>query len=333
VADKYVNIPIFIPEYACPFQCVFCNQKKITNKSSIPSKDEIISIINQHLSSIDLNNTVVKLAFFGGSFTGIAIEEQIELLKIPQKYIESGEISGIRISTRPDYINQKILNLLKEYNVVNIELGAQSLDDGVLKKAGRGHSAQDVVDASELIKRNGFQLGLQMMTGLPGDSNEKALQTAKKIIELKADETRIYPTIVIKETALQKLYQIGKYKPQTLEEAIRISAKLYTLFKNNNVKVLRVGLYADENLSFDKDFVSGPIHPAFKEMVLSEIWRNKFDSEIPKTKNIFKILINPADLNHAIGYKSSNKKHFQSQFQKIKFEVDNSIEKGEFKCL
>jgi len=333
VADKYVNIPIFIPEYACPFQCVFCNQKKITNKSAIPSKEEIISIIDQHLSSIDLKKTEVKLAYFGGSFTGIPIEEQIELLKIPQKYIESGKISGIRISTRPDYINQEILNLLKEFNVVNIELGAQSLDDEVLKKAGRGHSAQDVEEASKLIKRNGFQLGLQMMTGLPGDNIEKALQTAKKIIELKADETRIYPTIVIKDTALHKHYESEKYKPQTLEEAVKISAKLYTLFKVNDVKILRIGLYAGENLSFDKDYIAGPIHQAFKEMVLSEVWREKFEIEASKTKNISKILINPSDLNHAIGYKSSNKIYLQNQFPKVRFEVDKSIEIGEFRCL
>ncbi len=191
--QKHYNIPIFIPELACPFQCVFCNQEKISGQQRIPDEKEIEQIIKEHLSSFRRTDRVVEVGFFGGSFTGIPIEEQEQYLRIVQPYIDQGEVNGIRLSTRPDYIDEEILNVLKKYRVTTIELGAQSMDDDVLKKSFRGHTAKQTEQAAKMILENGFELGLQMMIGLPGDTLEKSIKTATKIIEYGASNTRIYP--------------------------------------------------------------------------------------------------------------------------------------------
>ena len=228
---QHFNIPVFIPELACPFQCIYCNQQKISGRLKIPSPKEIDRIIIDHLNTISKNKSEIELAFFGGNFTGIPVNEQEEYLKLVQPYINSGQISGIRLSTRPDYINNKVLELLKKYNVKTIELGAQSLDDDVLKLSKRGHTAKDTERASEIILKAGFSLGLQMMIGLPGDTLGKSIFTAKKIIELGADNTRIYPALVIKDTKMEKMYAEGKYHPLSLEDAVRWSKELLLIFE------------------------------------------------------------------------------------------------------
>lgn len=327
--QKHVNIPVFIPELACPFQCVFCNQREITGENLLPGENEIRAKIDTHLKTIK-NDTKVQIAFFGGSFTGLDFNEQEKFLKISNEYFLKGKISGIRLSTRPDYIDKENLELLKKNNVSNIELGAQSLDDEVLKASGRGHTAKDVEIATKLIQDFGFKLGLQMMIGLPKDKRHKSIETANKIIQLKADETRIYPTIVVKNTALEKLHNAGNYNPLDLDEAVKLSAELYSLFNKNNVKVLRTGLYTDANIS--KNFIAGPVHGAFKELVLSEIWWNKFKNIKAESVSI-KLIVNIRDLNHAVGYSACNKKRLLEKFNKVEFELDNSLERGDFRCI
>lgn len=267
------------------------------------------------------------MAYFGGNFTGISIKEQEEFLKLIQPYIKKGRISGIRISTRPDYIEKEILDLLKKYNVSSIELGAQSLDDEVLIQSGRGHTLLDIVTASKLIIEAGFSLGLQMMIGLPGDTKEKSIYTAKKIIELGAENTRIYPTLVIKETQLENLYKAGKYVPLSLEEAVSWSKELLILFEQAKVKVLRLGLHPSEGLLSGTDLVAGPFHPSFRELVLTEIWADKLRSlkEIPGDQ--IEILVPPSQFNYAIGYNAKNKKMLEQNFKKVKFIRDESAEK------
>ena len=179
---RYYNIPIFIPELACPFQCIYCDQRKITGQSHFVNEAEIISTIDDYLETISREDCFIQLAFFGGTFTGLSIENQKQYLELVQPYIVSKQIQGIRISTRPDYITNDILRVLKQYNVTNIELGAQSLIDEVLEKVHRGHTFNDVKIASEMIINYGFTLGLQMMLGLPGDTKEYSLETAKRII-------------------------------------------------------------------------------------------------------------------------------------------------------
>ena len=329
---KHSNIPIFIPELACPHQCVFCNQQKISGTFSSPKPEEIVEIIEKYLATMSTEKRV-EIAFFGGSFTGISIDLQEQYLKIAHQYIQTKKVSGIRLSTRPDYIKQEILDLLKKYGVSTIELGAQSTNDDVLRKSGRGHNFESIKTASELILKNGFELGLQMMIGLPSDSLERTIQTANDIVNLGASSTRIYPTLVIKETALAKLYEKGNYSPLSLENAVLWTKEIVQRFEKNNVKILRVGLHPSEELSYEKSLVAGPYHIALNEMVMTEIWNDLLikrlkDWKIRRFEDL-KIFVNLQQLNYAIGYQQKNRKTLQNLGFKVKFVGDEKFEKYE----
>ena len=329
--QTHFNIPIFIPELACPFQCIFCNQSKISGQNKIPSKQEIIDKIDSHLSTIDTQNSDVRIAFFGGSFTALPIAHQIELLSIAQEYLQNNHIKGIRISTRPDYINAENLKILKEMGVTHIELGAQSLDDDVLLQSGRGHSVEDVKNASDLILKHGFVLGLQMMIGLPGDSRELAMKTAQLISQFGASETRIYPTLVIEGTNLHSLYQKEKYVPISLEVAVKITADLVVFFQEKKIKILRMGLHSSVDLELGKSLIAGPFHPHFKELVLSEIWKRRFEEYTFDTGyKAVEIFVSPLEINFAIGFKSSNRILLQKILPKIEFKTDDSLQTLDF---
>ena len=214
----------------CPFDCVFCDQRQITGQQNAQSDAEIAGKIEQYLATLPDENCKIEIGFFGGSFTGLKVTEQQRYLDLAKPWLKSGKISGIRLSTRPDYINDEILKMLKECGVTAIELGVQSMDDEVLRLAGRGHTADDVKKAAGKIKAAGFSLGLQMMTGLPGDSFDKSLKTAEEIVLLGADSTRIYPALVIRNTSLENIYRQGRYKPLTLDEAVDWCSRIVPLF-------------------------------------------------------------------------------------------------------
>lgn len=297
---KHYNIPIFLPELACPFRCVYCNQYSITGKAQPIGTDEVKSIIDKHLASFRQKERFVEVAFFGGNFTGLPEKLQDDYLAVVQPYLEKGLVNGIRCSTRPDYITTKRVKLLKKSGMLSIELGAQSTDDEILKKCHRGHTFNDIVNASETILSEGITLGLQMMIGLPFDSFEKDMRTAEDIVRLGAKETRIYPCITLKDTALERLYLAGKYQPLSLEDAVSQSAKIYRYFIENDVNVLRIGLHASEDLN-GAAYVAGPYHNNFAEMTLSRFWKSKIESgelkELPKDVSV----------NHIIGWKGENK--------------------------
>lgn len=323
---KHYNIPIFIPELACPNRCIYCNQRHISGQLQAVKPEEIRQIIEQHLATF-IHPSEVELAFFGGSFTGIDEKDMLTYLQIVQPYIEQGEIKSIRISTRPDYINEKILDILQQYNVKDIELGAQSLNEEVLAFAKRGHTVRDVENASQLIKSYGFSLGLQMMIGLPLDTVEKTKETAKKILELGAESTRIYPTLVINNTDLADLYRQNKYKALSLDEAVDWTTEIYKIFSQSSIKILRVGLHPSEALINGTELLAGPFHVSFKELVLTKIWQEKFEKLPINTKTI---LINPKEINYAIGYNSKNKQLLQKKFPYLKFISDSNVELGTF---
>lgn len=331
---KHYTIPIFIPELACPFQCVFCNQRKITGTALIPEDSDILNTIDSHLSSFKEKNRRVEVGFFGGSFTGIEFEQQEHYLSLIQAYLKSGEVSAIRISTRPDYISPLILQLLKKYGVQSIELGAQSFADEVLKQSLRGHTVQQTAAASKAILSEKFKLGLQMMIGLPGDSLPKAIKTAKRIIELGAHTTRIYPAVVIKDTAMHTWYEQGKYKPLSLEEAVIWTKEILPLFENAGVKVLRVGLHPSEGLLNGDELVAGPFHPSFKELVLTEIWGDLFKPLMKEKKSKGLLIQVPKGaLNAAIGYNARNKKEFLKFFTSIKFMEYENLKDKDFRVV
>ena len=314
---RFYNIPIFLPELACPFRCVYCNQYSITGKQKLPDIQEVKNTIENYLASFKEKDRFVEVAFFGGNFTGLPEKMQDEFLEVVQPYLEKGVIDGVRCSTRPDYIDEKRVKTLKNFGMRNIELGAQTTNDEILRKCGRGHSFKDIENASQIIVNEGITLGLQMMLGLPFDNFDYDMQTARDIVRLGAKETRIYPCIVVKDTELERLYHNGKYAPLTLDAAVEQSAALYEFFTENEVKVLRVGLHTSEDLNGDA-FVAGPYHKNFAEMVLSRLWGRKFDKIDEKSDNIV-IEVPENQLNHAIGYKGENKKKLQERYKKVTF--------------
>jgi len=320
---KHCNIPIFIPELACPHQCVFCNQEKISNTFTVPKPNEIGKIIESYLETIP-NNREINIAFFGGSFTGIPQNEMIAYLKEAFIYVKSGQVHGIRISTKPDYISEEILDILEKYGVTAIELGAQSTNDKVLVKSGRGHKFDAIENAAQLIRKRNFELGLQMMLGLPHDSLDLSIQTARDIVRLKANSTRIYPTIVVEGTVLERMYKKGQYKVLSLDEAVNWSKEVLKIFIKANIKVLRVGLHPSDELELGKSLVAGPIHPSFKEMVLSSLWHDVLIDNLNK-KGTSSIYVAGKQLNYAIGYKGINRTNLRTKGYDVKFIADASL--------
>lgn len=324
---KHFTIPVFIPGVACPHQCIFCDQKKISGRQKLPSAEKIKNIIEEHLKTISKENTLVEVGFFGGTFTGLSLKKQEEFLKAVAPFIDKGFVKSIRLSTRPDFINDEILELLKNNHVETIELGAQSLHDDILLACERGHTLDDVVKASKMVLDFGFHLGLQMMIGLPGDTLEKTKQTAEKIVELGADNTRIYPTLVVKGTKLEQLYYERKYIPLSIETAVNWTKELFKIFEKNNVNIIRVGLHPSEGLLKGDDLIAGPFHQSFRELVLTEIWNDLLLPLIKKYKDCEKIIINvpEKEYNYAIGYNAKNKKMLEKYFKKVSFKRDKSL--------
>ncbi len=295
------NISIFVPHIGCANMCSFCNQRHITGKNSAPKKQDVIDAVNIASKSKNYNPQNTEIAFFGGSFTAINRNYMLRLLKTAYQFVEKGIVSGIRISTRPDAIDDEILLLLKQYGVTSIELGAQSLNDDVLKLNNRGHSAQDVINSSKLIKEYGFSLGIQMMTGLYGDCDEYAINTAQEIIKLNPDTVRIYPTLVLKNTDLAALYIDKRYQPQNIDEAVSLCSKLLMMFNDANIKVIRLGLHSIENDSF----IAGPWHPAFSELCASHILLNKAKALLTENGS-YTLYVNSKSISKMIGQQKHN---------------------------
>lgn len=326
---KHSNIPIFIPELACPHQCIFCNQAKISGQQDIPNPEDIPAIIETYLSTMT-DGREIEVAFFGGSFTGLPLELQEQYLRQAFHYRRENKISGIRLSTRPDYISQSILDLLKRYGVTTIELGAQSTHDEVLLASGRGHKREAIWRASELILKNDFHLGLQMMIGLPQDSFERSSQTVEDIISLGADNTRIYPTLVIKGTQLAKIYELGRYTPLDLPTAVSWSKEFFLRFEKAGIKVLRVGLHPSEELDQEKSLLAGPYHRSFKELVMTEIWRDILMSSLAEMKNEkLTLIVHPSQINFVFGYEGQNKRIFQQKNLEVKVIGNSNLAKYE----
>lgn len=296
MSKKYYIIPIFVPHKGCPHDCIFCNQKKITGTMVDITPEDVNNQILEYMKTIDRDNSYVEISFFGGSFTGIPMDYQSCLLEPAYEALKEGTIDNIRLSTRPDYISDEILKNLKKYHVGVIELGVQSMDDKVLEIAERGHTRLDVIAASKLIREYDFSLGLQMMVGLPGDTVEKDLYTVDEIIKLEPDFVRIYPALVIKNTYMEYMYNNNLYSPLTLDKCIDICKKLYIKFTLHNVKIIRIGLQATENINIGKDIVAGPFHPSIREHVESSLLNDMLDYMLVKeflNSDKITILVNP----------------------------------------
>ncbi len=279
---NHINVALFVPDEGCPHRCSFCNQKTISGKSRPLTVSDIERAVETALASSECSDG--EIAFFGGSFTAIERGYMLSLLKKAREYVDKGLFKGIRISTRPDCIDAEILTLLKENKVTSIELGCQSMDDEVLLLNERGHTSSHIIEAARLIKSFGFEFGVQMMMGLYGDTKEKSLETARKLISLSPDTARIYPTVVLENTALASLYEKGKYTPQSTEEAAELCAELLLMFHKADIKVIRLGLHSGGNV--EEGFVAGAYHPAFRELAESRIYLKLIKDELEKLKII-----------------------------------------------
>lgn len=308
---RHVNIPIFIPHLGCPNQCVFCNQRTITGVEDF-NPESVKSIIDNALSTVK-PDTEVEIAFFGGSFTGIDYSLMCELLSIAHSYVADGRVSSIRCSTRPDYINEKILDTLKYYGVRTVELGLQSCDDTVLSATKRGHSFEDEIRAAKLICEYGIMLVGQMMIGLPGSTEQTERRTAEFIAECGATGARIYPTVVFYGTELCDMARRGVYTPISLDNAVKRSEKVFRIFLERGIEVIRIGLCASENLTGESSYYAGPNHAALGELVENEYYYNEIKKKITNinfdNKNCSRIVISVAKgaMSKAVGQHKRNK--------------------------
>ena len=302
---KHANIAVFVPHNGCPNQCSFCNQRTISGASEQPSPDDVALACEKAMQG-GCEGADVQLAFFGGSFTAIDRAYMLSLLEAAQPYIKSGFLNkGIRVSTRPDFINEEVLLLLENYGVRAIELGAQSMSDTVLSLNKRGHTAKDVENASKLIKSYGFELGLQMMTGLYGSDDADSIDTAKKFISLSPDTVRIYPTVVLPGTMLAELYLSGEYKVPSLDESVELCSHLLEMFDNADINVIRLGLHAQQDVC--EEYLAGGYHPALRELCEGEIYYRKMKNFLEdKPQGNYEITVASAEISKAVGQKKKN---------------------------
>ncbi len=329
---KHGNISVFVPLNGCPHQCSFCNQKSITGVKYQPMPEDVDEAVNAAFASKKKYD--YEIAFFGGSFTAINREYMVSLLESAYKYVKNGTVSGIRLSTRPDAVDREIMEILCRYGVTAVELGAQSMCDDVLQKNMRGHTSQDVRNASRLIKEYGVSLGLQMMTGLYGSSKEKDIYTANKIISLSPDTVRIYPTVTIKNTVLGDLFESGEYVPDTLEKSVDLCAFLLTMFMRNNIEVIRLGLHYSEEL--ERDMLSNNYHPAFKELCENKLMKDKFletAHSLGITGGNVLVFVSPSSVSKFVGQKRSNLKSLEELGFNIKTVQDKALTAYEIKVI
>lgn len=337
--NKDYVIPVFVPHLGCPNDCIFCNQRSISGQKKNITKKEAKETIEYYLDNIRDSEANKEIAFFGGSFTGIDVKIQEELLQLAFEYIQKGQVQSIRISTRPDYIDKEVLKRLKKYKVKTIELGVQSANDYILGRANRGHTFEDVKKASKLIKRYGFTLGHQMMVGLPESTQIDEINTAKALIKLKPKIVRIYPVLVVKGTKLEEEYNNDEYKPLTVMQAVETSKILISMFAKKKIEVIRVGLQNTDEIckpgTNNSEVVAGPFHPAFRQLVESGMW---YDSIVEKIKKLnvkvaeVEITVNPMDVNNVVGHKKENILKLKELYEvELIVKQDENIKQGKSK--
>ena len=322
---KHSNISIFIPHIGCPHRCSFCDQRTISGTQNIPHGDDVRAICGKALAEAKSPENT-EIAFFGGSFTAIPRAYMTELLEAAYSFVGKGKFKGIRLSTRPDCIDREILTLLKKYGVTSIELGAQSMSDRVLEANHRGHSADDVENAAELIREYGFELGLQMMVGLYKSEMADECITLDRIAAIRPDTVRIYPVVILDGTKLGELYKSGEYSTFSFDVVTEFSAMAMCRFEANGIKVIKCGLHASEFV--ERDMIGGFYHPAFRELCESVIYRGKI-AEIISSQNgsDFVFAVNSTCISKAMGHKKSNVEYFKNQGIKIKIVGDENIPK------
>lgn len=311
-------IPIFIPDAGCPHRCVYCNQKKLTGRQpALPEPKEIRRQALQFRAHSRKDRFPVQLSFYGGNFLGLNVQARTVLLQAAGQLASEGIVDSLRFSTRPDTIDQQSLASLSGFPIQTIELGIQSLDNAVLAAAGRGHTAKESVAAVKRLKEAGYQIGLQMMVGLPEDSHSGSLETARGIMALQPDFVRIYPTLVLEDTRLADWYRAGKYRPMELAACVKQVREIYQLFESQDIPVIRMGLQATEMLGLESGIIAGPWHPAFGHLVHSARCYERAAEAIrqmPATAAKIALHIHPHRLSQLRGHGNGNLKTLKKVF-------------------
>ena len=350
---KHAIIPVFIPHVGCKNDCVFCNQKIITAKTAPVTAVDVRNIIETYLDTLlERKLETLEIAFYGGSFTGIPMEQQTAFLQVANEYYEKGLVDNIHLSTRPDYITREILDNLKKHNVGVIELGVQSFDQEVLDKSKRGHTVEQVYNAVELIKEYGFDLGIQLMIGLPGDTKEKCIESAKKAAALSPKLSRLYPTVVFPDTELCQLYENGEYIACTENEYVDICKEMYKILADAGVTIMRVGLKSTDLVTGETD-LSSNYHPAFRQLVEGAIAKESLEAQLDNLlENYISTIVsvrkvrlkgddhipriscyaNPLSFSNMIGQNKCNKEFIVENYPmfNIKFKTDDTLETGTY---
>ena len=326
--STHVNIPVFIPHLGCPNLCVFCNQRAISGvRSFVPgqAKNEIDAV----LSTLQNRDVTAEIAFFGGSFTGIDRELMKSLLDLAEEYVAAGMVTGIRFSTRPDYIDEEIISVLKRYTISAAELGIQSMSDEVLAASRRGHTASVTENAVRLLTDAGFDVVGQMMVGLPGSTADDEIRTAEKIAELGCTAARIYPAVVFRDTELCAMMNRGEYSPLSEEEAVQRSADVLEVFLRRGVDCIRIGLCDSENLH-GTEYAAGPNHPSLGELIEGEIYFRRISAimdSLPEIPEICTVYVPDGEISKAVGQKRRNKIRIEYKYnvKKVKFVEKSSL--------
>ena len=335
MAAKHANVALFIPHAGCPHQCSFCNQRTIAGKASQPTKQDVQKACETAISSMKTTAEQSQIAFFGGSFTALPQEYMLELLESAYPYVKQGYFSGIRLSTRPDAVDDAMVTLLKRYGVNTIELGAQCMNDDVLALNERGHLVRQVEIASACIKKQGISLVLQMMTGLYGSSDMTDKQTAEQFVKLQPDGVRIYPTVVVEGTHLAELYRQGRYMPQALEKAVMLCAELLEFFEEQQqIPVIRLGLHAEQDLI--KGLLAGPWHPSFRELCENRLFFQKalemLQTTYPAGGEVT-VCVHPRSISKMIGQGKQNLQQLKQHGYCVSVVSDESLANRQIKII
>ncbi len=327
-------IPIFIPHMGCPHQCIFCNQRAITGKTAqTPSAEQIQQEVNRFLKYGKERPSTTQISFFGGSFLGLEKETIRSLLGATMPFVRGRDVDSIRFSTRPDTISQESLSLLDGFPVSTVELGVQSMNDRVLDAAGRGHRASDTLVAAGLLKNRGYEIGLQMMVGLPADDDDGAMQTARRIAALAPDFVRIYPTLVLEGSQLARRFRDGRYHPMALAACVSLVKRLFLYFNTHHIPVVRMGLQASDGLTRAGGFIAGPYHPAFGHLVHGEIVLDAISSALDrmeKPPDPLTISVHPSMVSRVQGLHKQNIGRLKKAFdlKKIVLHQDERLAKN-----
>ena len=317
-APRPFIIPVFIPLSGCPHRCSFCNQTVITGAARHrPSPERVEQSVHTWRAWRRDTHRPVEIAFYGGNFLGLPVRQVVDLLTAAANAVRRGDATGIRFSTRPDTITPETLEAIRKFPITTIELGLQSMDDRVLSENRRGHTAACTTAAAQQIKTAGYALGLQMMTGLPGDTTQGALATAEAAMRMSPDAVRIYPTLVLQDSPLARRFRQGDYHPPNLEETISLVSRLFLKFTSAGIPVIRMGLQAEDALAAGDTILAGPYHPAFGEQVLSRIFGLLAAStlaEHPDRRSPTRLRVHPRHLSPMVGAGRRNLRQLQALF-------------------